>query len=305
MTRVVKDQLKLAWHTAFLSLERLGVHMTPVHFYSGVPNVSRLAASRDTWSPRSDLPGLNVDVDAQVANLRLICLPFQKEYQRLGIYQEAVRCNGGEGFGPIESEALHGFMRSFQPRRVIQIGCGLATYCVLRAAEQNDRSCDLVCVEPFPNDFVRTNRQIQLIAQPVQQVPLTVFDQLGPGDILFIDSTHVVQVGSDVNFLVLEVLPRLRPGVLVHFHDIYLPYDYPRDFLQTIVFPLETSLVRAFLIQNRSIEIVACLSQLHYDRPTELQEIFPDYVAEPNDAGLRSGPHTHGHFPSSLWLRTC
>src|SRR4030095_8150769 len=129
------------------------------------------------------------------------------------------------------------------------------------------------------------------------------FADLGEGDLLFIDSSHVVQVGSDVNHIVLEVLPRLRKGVIVHFHDIYLPYDYNRGFLDRITFPLETSLVHAYLIGNRAIEMIACLSLLHYDRREGLRELFPDYNPQ-NDADGLFAPGGGRHFPSSLWLRT-
>jgi hypothetical protein len=244
LRRRVRDHLKAAWHKLFLGFERLGIHITPVHFYGGLPNVAYLRAHQQDWLTRSELPGVSADVDAQIAHLQAACLPFQPEYADLAIYHSAVQRNGEAGYGPIESQALHGFIRFFRPRRIVQVGCGVATYCLLEAVERNGSECKIVCIEPFPNASLRDSRTIELIAQPVQRVPTSVFTDLGPNDVLFIDSTHVVQVGSDVNFLVLEIMPRLPMGVLIQFHDIYLPFDYPRNFLDTLVFPLETSLVR-------------------------------------------------------------
>ena len=130
-----------------------------------------------------------------------------------------------------------------------------------------------------------------------------MFQQLRPNDIVSIDSSHVVKTGSEVNYIVLEILPRLPTGVLVHFHDIYLPYDYQRDVLETFVHANETALVRAFLTCNPRFGILFALSMLHYDRRDALRAILPEYRPEADWRGMRSGNYTpERHFPSSLWL---
>ncbi len=245
-----------------------------------------------------------MDLAQQIQYLSQICLPFQREYEGLTLYWDAVKENGEPGYGEIESQALHAFARHYKPRRIIQVGCGLATYCLVHALALNGPPYEISCIEPYPNDALKRCKQITLIEKPVQLVPPQFFTALARDDFLLIDSTHVVQVGSDVNYLLLEILPRLAPGVLVSFHDIYLPYDYPRDFLNTILFPLETSMVRALLINNPKIEIIPCLSQLHYDRPDTLKAIFPDYQPQQNFEGLATERQDGFHFPSSLWLQT-
>jgi hypothetical protein len=121
--------------------------------------------------------------------------------------------------------------------------------------------------------------------------------------VLFIDSSHIVRAGGDVNHVILEVLPRLAPGVLVHFHDIYLPYDYQRDLLQTFLHNNETSLLRAFLIFNARFRILFSLSMLHYDCPAGLREVFPEYRRQSDRNGLRDEHFDpQEHFPSSTWL---
>ena len=304
LVRPTKQILKGGWHKAFLLFERLGIHVTPVHFYSGLPNLRHLKEHRGQWMGRSELPGIKMDPDEQIEALASICQPFQEEYQGLSIYWEAVEKHGGPGYGQIESQALHGFVRYFKPRRLVEVGSGLSTHCLLYALGLNKTPFDLTCIDPYPNDALKRLQGVTLVQKPVQEVPQDVFQSLAAGDLLFIDSSHVVQVGSDVNYLILEVLPRLAPGVVVTFHDICLPYDYPRDFLSTILFPLETSLLRAFLTNNPKIEITACLSQLHYDRPEELRAIFPDYQARSNHEGLADGRGEGLHFPSSLWMIT-
>ena len=110
---------------------------------------------------------------------------------------------------------------------------------------------------------------------------------------------------ADVNYLVLEVLPRLSSGTIVHFHDIYLPYDYQRDLLDTPFHWAETSLTRAYLTHNHRARILACLSHLHYARPADLGKVFPDYVPQQGQDGLRPHRTAPGHFPSSLWFTVC
>jgi hypothetical protein len=134
------------------------------------------------------------------------------------------------------------------------------------------------------------------------QAPLELFTQLGENDILFIDSSHVLKAGSDVSHIVLEILPVLQPGVLVHFHDIYLPYAYQRDVLQTFLHNNETPFLASFLTYNERFRILFCLSHLHYERPEILVQTFPEYDPQASWRGLRT-ENTSGHFPSALWLQ--
>jgi hypothetical protein len=128
--------------------------------------------------------------------------------------------------------------------------------------------------------------------------------QLQANDVVFIDSNHVVRSGSEVNYIVLEILPILAKGVLVQFHDIYLPYDYDRDVLRNFTHPNETALVAAFLACNTRYKILFALSMLHYERRQQMQGVLPEYQPESDWRGMRVGEYDQTkHFPSSLWLR--
>ena len=147
------------------------------------------------------------------------------------------------------------------------------------------------------------------MCQKVQSVPLEVFTDLAENDLLFIDSSHTVKTGGDVNYLFLEVFPRLRKGVVVHIHDIYLPYDYRRDADRTFLHWSETSLLHAFLICNEKVKIIACLSHLHYERKDVLRKIFPKYNPQEDLNGLSSErdksltSQVTKHFPSSIYIQ--
>ena len=308
LSRRARDSAKRAFLLLHKALLRCGVIVLPVHYYAPVATVPELERTRGLWARKSDLPGIAVDIDAQIARLEATCAPYRDEYTGNTEYKRAVGLGAGPGYGFIEAQVLHAFVRAHKPRQVIEIGSGVSTLCMVSAAARNAAEgapCDVTCVEPHPSEVLKTMARVALFDVPVQEVPLAMFERLDRGDLLFIDSSHVVKVGGDVNYLVLDVLPRLKPGVVVHFHDIYLPYDYPRDVLQTFYHGQETSLVRAYLIGNRAVRILFCLSQLHYERPAALRALFPEYDPEPSTDGVAPGPafaQTSLHFPSALYL---
>jgi hypothetical protein len=232
-----------------------------------------------------------------------ICIPFQSEYIGNQNYLKASSEHFGPGFGPIEAQALHGIIRYYKPGRIIEVGSGVSTYCSLKAIEKNNHG-HITCIEPFPSDKLKSLSQISLIEKEVQKVPFETFDSLSNNDLLFIDSSHTVKNRSDVNYLVLEVLPRLNQGVIVHFHDIFLPYDYQIDILRAYLQWSETSLLRAFMINNDKAEIIFSLSQLHEDKKRDLLDVFPEYNPLKTFNGLTEEPRPwNDHFPSSIYIK--
>jgi predicted O-methyltransferase YrrM len=290
---------------------RCGVSILPAHFYSETPNVLELERDKPIWARKSELPGISADLDEQERNLKEACLPYRHEYVGNPFHKQAVAQGFGLGYGYVEAQALHAMVRFLKPQRIIEVGSGVSTFCMLAAAHANQsetgRMTSMTCIDPFPFPKVRSLTEIELLDQKVQQVPVEIFSTLGPSDLLFVDGTHTVKAASDVNFLVLEVLPRLRPGVVVHFHDIHLPYDYQPDVLKTFYHWAETSLLRAFLINNSRAKIRICMSQLHYERGETLKQVFPEYLPEKFVGGLvdnsqGSLSQSHNHFPTSTYI---
>ncbi len=310
--RRIKDIAKLLLFRIHVLFIHLGLFLLPVHYYVSTPNIVELRKSREVWAKKSDLPGITTSIDEQVSNLKAICLPFQKETIASEFYRAADQRSLGPGYGFIEGQALHCVVRHFKPQRIIEVGSGFSTHCIVKACELNRletmESCEVTSIEPYPSQAVRNLSQIHLIEKQVQTVPTTIFEGLRENDFLFIDSSHTVKTGSDVNFLILEVLPRLHSGVIVHFHDIYLPYDYGRTADRTYLHWSETSLLHAFLIFNERARIIASLSMLHYECKDELKALFPEYSPQQDQNGLWIGTgnpfaHKSGHFPSSLYIQ--
>jgi hypothetical protein len=304
--RALKTLAKSGWHGSFRLLQRAGVNLLPEHFYSGVPNLADLERRQDWRKPRSMYAIVQRDVDGQVALLGEWLGPQKDALQSRSVHREAFVGGGADGgYGEIEAEVLFGFVATTRPGKVIQVGCGVSTAIVLSAAERAGYKPDVVCLEPYPSAYLLERAKegrIRLVDRPAQMVDFDTIADLAAGDLLFIDSTHAVKPGSEVNYLIHEVLPRLRPGVWVHFHDIYFPYDYTRDTLDgDMLFPQESTLLYAFLTGNERFKVEASLSMIHYARPDALKALIPKYQPNGNADGLRSGQG--GHFPSACWLR--
>lgn len=282
----------------------VGFIILPKHYYVPIPDLAALRRSRSVWARRSGLHGLTIDLEAQLQALRRLVQPYEPEYSGNTAFRDATKGAFGPGFGYVEAQVLHGFVRGGRPQRILEVGSGVSTYCMMQAATRNaaeGHPASITCIEPYPSDWLAV-APVRLIRERVETVPQEIFDELGSGDLLFIDSTHTVRTGGDVTHIVLEILPRLKPGVVVHFHDIFLPFDFQRDADRSLFQWMETALLHAYLIGNAGVEILFCLSHLHYDRPDALREIVPEYIQEPGCDGLRQ-ERAIGHFPSSLYLR--
>ena len=261
------------------------------------------------WRQPYSLVGLSgFDRDQQVATLEGWFTPDVR--QRIAgrdLRDEASKENGAVGYGPSESMVLHAFVATERPRRVVQIGAGVSTSVVLAAASEAGHDIDVTCVDPFPTDYLvrlDSERRIRLDRRPAQEVPAEELADLEAGDLLFIDSTHTVKPGSEVNRIILEVLPRLRAGVWVHFHDIVLPYDYPRDLLtDSIFFWNESVLLHAYLADNARVTTRVCCSWLHYEAGEALSRVVPGYRPQRGEDGLADDGDADGHFPSSTYLQ--
>ena len=306
--RWIKDFSKRLYLRAYKGILHCGWHVVPDHYYVSLPNILELKRTKPIWARRSELPGISYDICEFERTLRRWCDPYRDEYADLPAWRRAMSCGAGPGYGYIESQCLHAVVRSLTPRNVIEVGSGVSTAILLDALARNGSASQVTCIEPYPSPWLVRNKGVRLIRERVQASDIGIFKELGKNDLLFIDSTHTVKPGSDVNYLILEVLPRLNPGVVVHFHDIYLPYDYSRDVLNTFLHWSETSLLRAFLIDNSRARIMLSLSMMHYDRPDVLRDVFPAYVPEPHENGMARGSakpmesSIKEHFPCSTYI---
>lgn len=241
------------------------------HFGSVVPSAEDIAAATDYVVDLTDLPGIELRLAEQVALIE----SFKPYYDELPYLQPSPDrtlryAADNRAFLLSDTILLNGMIRHFRPKRIVEIGCGNSSAVML---DTNglffDNQIELTFVDPYPQILEGMMRPgdkdlptVDLKVLPVQKLPVTFFDRLEANDILFIDSSHVSKAGSDVNYLFFEVLPRLKPGVIVHVHDILYPFELPRAWLEEGRFWNEQYLLRAFLTHNNSYELLTISTQV-------------------------------------------
>ena len=202
--------------------------------------------------------------------------------------------NGGP-FPYGDAATLHAMIGHFRPRNIVEIGSGFSTACMLDSADIHGNSeLKITCIEPFPDrlkSLVRPQdyERITLLDERVQNIDVDqIVKDLYEGDILFIDSTHVLKTASDVHYEIFEIIPRVRPGVLVHIHDCPYPFEYPQLWIDRNYSWNEAYAVRAFLMYNTQFEISFWGSLF--------RSLFPERVSREGGTFTRN-PGT------SLWLQ--
>jgi len=256
----------------FLNWERHGFHVTPVHFYEPIPDTQSLPET--LWSRHSELVGIDMNDSMQLELLRDHFSKFRDEYENLPVEPPPGQKRPFRG---VDALVAYCMIRHFQPELIVEVGSGWSSLVLGQVAAKNKNSA-LICIDPFPSDVLRKGFPglRSLIEKKIQDIDLEFFSQLGSDDVLFIDSSHTVKIGGDVNYLFLEVLPRLRPGVIVHVHDIFLPFEYRRDWVVgEFRFWTEQYILQAFLTFNSQFEVLLANSYVNHYHQQELKAAFP------------------------------
>jgi hypothetical protein len=267
----------------------------PGHFYSPYPSIEEVSADAERiWRAPAALPRIDLREAEQLALLGELSrfygeMPFPETRQLDFRYFFE---NGMFSYG--DGTVLYAMLRYLAPRRIIEVGSGFSSALIL---DTNERffggSIECTIIDPYPDQLLELARpddlrRATLVQERLQSIAPDLFESLGDGDILFVDSTHVSKAGSDVNHLFFEVLPRLAAGVHVHLHDIFYPFEYPRAWVEDLRRAWsEIYLLRAFLEFN---ETFAIRLFNHY-----LAEFHRDRVEQTLPAMLR-------HIGGSIWL---
>ena len=267
----------------------------PGHFYSPIPNLIEIEKEASNIFVDKKLEGINLNTEDQI-NL----LEEFKTYYPSYLYdsenmkdQKFRYIKEGAFYRFSDSVFLYCMMRSFKPKKIIEIGSGHSSAIMLDTNErffENKIHCTFI--EPFPEERLMhilkesDKKKHNIINNKVQLVKFEIFQTLDRNDILFIDSTHVSKIGSDVNYLLFEVLPSLKPGVLVHFHDIFYPFELPIHWvLEKRWFWNENYLLRAFLMHNKKYEIIAFNTYLQKIKLDWFSKEMPECLLGSEDTG--------------------
>jgi predicted O-methyltransferase YrrM len=286
------------WRQAFTHVEQNDLHILPVHYYSPIPDTRALPD--ELWSNLRSPSGIDLKVDSALAWLKRLSQTYGQEYNTLAmesIDPRRFHLNNA-AFTSGDAEVLYAIVRDLKPRKIVEIGSGNSTLLTCEAIRANQSElpsyrCEFTLIEPFPPAIISPPpaEVTHVEKRPVQQVALSLFSTLDSGDLLFIDSSHVARIGSDVVHEYLTILPLLAPGVVVHIHDIFIPAEYPRLWIDEFrFFWNEQYMLEAFLSFNAEFEIIMPLHamwRLHQDL---LQKMIPSL-------------DTARHSPASFWIR--
>ena len=285
------------WNHAARSLSSPFLQMFPAgHFYSPLPDVADVAARREKLFDRNvtECPAVDLRTECQLALLT----EFSQFYGELPFSEEpaaGLRYYYNNGFFKHgDAIVLYAMLRRLRPKQVIEVGSGFSSAVMLDTTDKFlQRDVRFTFIDPYPNRLFGLlsdpdKRRHRVVQERVQDVAVEEFKSLGTGDVLFIDSSHVVKIGSDVRHLLWEVLPRLEAGVIVHFHDVMWPFEYPQDWVLAGNAWNEAYFLRTFLQYNEVFQI----------------EYFNSYVARVHENALRERmPLCLKNPGGGLWLR--
>ena len=267
------------------------------HYYSALPDLHDIEQrSHQIWGPLpSQIAGIDLRGEAQLALMHLL-EPYYRERLHYTHEQQAdVRYYyNNPFFGYGDSMLLYCMMRHLKPHRIIEVGSGFSSAVILDTSEfffEDDIDCTFI--EPHPERLYSLMKPTDsakntIIATNLQDIDISLIQQLQADDILFVDSTHVAKVGSDVNYLFSCIYPALNNGVYIHIHDIFYPFEYPQEWVFEGRTWSEGYLLRAFLQYNNAFEIIAFNDYLRATQYTAVSAIMPLW-----------GKNTGG----SIWLK--
>jgi predicted O-methyltransferase YrrM len=264
------------------------------HYYSPIPSLSQISADRDSiFAIPEEILGIDLNgfgqraIGMELAPFVASC-PFPDEALPPWRY-----CGENDWFPWGDGVVLNALIRKFQPSRILEVGSGFSSAAILDTIEHDLPATRCTFIEPNPERLRSLLRpddehRCKVIVEQVQKGGVEPFLELSAGDILLIDSSHVSKVGSDVNWLIFEVLPRIAPGVLVHVHDVLFPFEYPEHWFKAGYSLNEAYLLRAFLMFNCGYEILFWNDYMKKCDAEWLKQNLPSCL---------KGPST------SIWLR--
>jgi len=265
------------------------------HFYSPIVSKGELVELEDQiWEELGQdfISGINLNLDNQL----LLLKEFSKYYPEMPFKDEKSEnqryCFINGAYSYTDGIVLYSFIRHFKPKRIIEIGSGHSSAVMLDNREAFVNDMNLTFIEPYPKRLYRLMKDTDrdnctVLDTKVQKVKLERFGELQKDDILFIDSSHVSKTGSDVNYEIFRILPSLNQGVIIHFHDVFYPFEYPKSWVSEGNNWNEDYLLRAFLSYNNQFEIV----------------LFSHFIHQQHKAAFKEMPLTYKNTGGNLWIR--
>jgi len=264
------------------------------HYYQPLINPKKHLSK--TLSKDRNLVGIDFNINAQLNLLQQFSYNEELKLFPVNKTSELQYYYNNNSFESGDAEYLYNIIRFFKPTNIVEIGSGYSTLIVEKALKKNSEEDDNfiskhICVEPYEQPWLEKT-DAKIIRKKVENIELSFFKLLNKDDVLFIDSSHVIRPQGDVLYEILEILPSLNSGVLIHIHDVFTPKDYPNDWvIKEHRLWNEQYLLEAFLSNNKDFEIIGSLNYLIHNHPEELKGIAPILKIQ------------KGREPGSFWIR--
>lgn len=260
---------------------KFGVQVIPDHFYYPIPSKEDLTP--DFLSRKSSCLGIDWNIEEQNRHLNEVFIKYIDELDRKLVLKM---------MSPVDALIYYAMIRHYRPSKIIEIGGGESTRIAAFACLKNKvegHISELICIEPYPNDDLIKGFDglSRLVQKKVQEVELKVFQDC---DLLFIDSSHVVKMGNDVVWEILEIIPILKKGCLIHWHDIFIPEEYPEYWVRERLFWSEQYMVQTFFMYNYEFEIIWATHFMNLYNKENIKKILKDFTES-------------GYPLSSFWAR--
>lgn len=293
--RVATSEDELVRLRARVSLYERG--WPPGHFYSPIPSLEEVSRKQASIfaGPKRSLPGIDLREPDQLKMLDDLA-SFYPDHPFTATTKGTRFRLENPNYSRAEAIILQCMIRRLQPKRIVEIGCGYSSCAILDTNEQffaDGISCSFI--DPYPEMLRSLLREhdedhVEIFECAVQDVDLGRFESLRSGDIFVVDSTHVSKVGSDVNWIVFEILPRLAAGVVVHFHDMHYPFEYPKDWVYQGRAWNEAYVMRAFLEYNHRFHVLFFNSFMGRFHAETLRDRMPECADPGSSLWLEVGP---------------
>jgi len=267
-------------------LRKIGVFPITGHYYEPLFDMSEV----DLSGKARDLPGVDLRHDAQLSLLSEFSGDDIPEHWQNPVNDDDVRFSfENRNFGAGDADLWFSIIRHFKPQNIVEIGSGFSTRVAKEAIDKNksedaNYACQHICIEPYEMPWLE-KLNIEVRRSKLEDTDSAVFDELGAGDILFIDSSHMIRPDGEVLMEFLQILPRLASGVIVHVHDIFTPHDYPARWLQDPRFWNEQYLLEAFLSHNSEWDVLLGGNYVSKSAPDHLTKACRYFVAGKHNPG--------------------
>ncbi len=268
----------------------------PGHYYSTIISVDEIKKREDEIWKGVKIDGIN-GIDLRLSNQKNLVSNFNQFYNEIPFKNDKTKdtryyFNNGL-YSYTDAITLYSMMRHLMPKQIIEVGSGFSSAVMLDTNQVFfNNEINLTFIEPYPerlNQLLREEdkKSTEILVDFVQNVDISVFEKLNEGDILFIDSTHVVKTGSDVHFILFEILPILKKGVYIHFHDVFFPFEYPKEWVYKGRNWNEDYFLKAFLMYNDKFEV----------------ELFSHYLHLHHKEVFEKMPLCYKNEGGNLWIR--